>query len=403
MITDISFKNYKLFKEKQTLVLKPITILIGKNNTGKSAVLKLLPLLESSLSNRFDNPINLKNNDVVIAELPKDLIYGQSNKELEFELKQLNRKGESEFLKVGLYVDKDEFKISQWNCNNILDLEKLDEDNYLDKKTDKIQKNKFQGLNLQSIELKDELLPLPKFNINVDYIGGVRKKAESLYPYNAKMFDKSGVDGLNLYNYLIEDSQTTNKKYFNLISTWVKEKFEGWELRVEYDGYRKDLPARIYLEKDSLKVNLAQTGMGISQILPLIIRAYKPCDEETIIILEEPEAHLHPYAHAQIAQLFFESLGIDQNKKYLIETHSKNFLLRFRRLIAEGKLKSEDLNIYYVDYDEDQNFSELQLIVTDELGKVNWWPDVFGETLEETTAIRTAQIDKAKTDKGNVD
>ncbi|CAH0195561.1 DUF3696 domain-containing protein [Chryseobacterium sp. Bi04] len=400
MITDISFKNYKLFKEQQTLVLKPLTILIGKNNTGKSALLKLLPLLEGSLSTRFDHPIDLNNNEVSLGEFPKDLIYGQSNKELEFEIKQLNWKNENEFLKVGLYVQDDEFKISQWNCNNIIDLEldSADNNSYLNKKTSKVINAKFQGFNLKSMEYNDELLQLPKFSLNSDYIGGIRQKAETYYTFNNIITEKSAADGSNLYNFLIEDSQTTNKKYFTLVSNWLKEKFEGWELRIEYDGYRKDLPARIFLEKDTLKVNLSQTGMGISQILPLIIRAYKPCSKETVIVLEEPEAHLHPYAHAQIAQLFFESVDLDKNKKYLIETHSQNFVLRLRRLVAEGKLRPDDLNIYYVDYDEDQNFSELKPIVIDEFGKVDWWPDVFGETLQEASAIRTAQIDK-----GNVD
>ncbi len=76
--------------------------------------------------------------------------------------------------------------------------------------------------------------------------------------------------------------------------------------------------------------------MGISQVLPLIIRAYKPCEKETCIIIEEPESHLHPYAHAQLAQLYFDSLALDRNKKYLFETHSQNFVLRMRRLVAEG-------------------------------------------------------------------
>jgi predicted ATPase len=49
MINKISFKNFKIFKEKQTLEIKPITVLIGKNNTGKSAILKLPVLVSSSL------------------------------------------------------------------------------------------------------------------------------------------------------------------------------------------------------------------------------------------------------------------------------------------------------------------------------------------------------------------
>ena len=66
--------------------------------------------------------------------------------------------------------------------------------------------------------------------------------------------------------------------------------------------------------------------MGISQSLPLIIRAFRPSSEESLIIIEEPESHLHPYAHSQLAQLFAESIKEDTNKRYLIETHSQNFI-----------------------------------------------------------------------------
>ena len=150
-----------------------------------------------------------------------------------------------------------------------------------------------------------------------------------------------------------------------------------------------------YLEKGNLKINISQVGMGISQVLPLIIRAYKPCDSETLIIVEEPESHLHPYAHAEVAQLFCDSLSIDKNKKYLIETHSQNFVLRIRRLIAEKKLNPNDLALYYVDFNEENNESELKRIIVSDTGKVDFWPEgIFSESLEETIGIRTAQIEK---------
>lgn len=187
---------------------------------------------------------------------------------------------------------------------------------------------------------------------------------------------------------------STDKKYFSQISNFIKNKFEGWELSIEVDGGRKDKPAIIYLENKNLKINVSQVGMGISQVLPLIIRAYKPCDAKTLIIVEEPESHLHPFAHAQIAQLFFDSLLIDKNKKYLIETHSQNFVLRLRRLIAEGKLVPDDLALYYVDFNEENNESELKRIIIDENGNVDYWPEgIFSESLDETIGIRTAQID----------
>ena len=181
--------------------------------------------------------------------------------------------------------------------------------------------------------------------------------------------------------------------YINPDVEGLKEKFENWELSIDVDGYKKEIPAIIELINKDLKINISQTGMGISQVLPLIIRAFKPCKEETLVIIEEPESHLHPYAHAQVAQLFFESLLIDKNKKYLIETHSQNFVLRMRRLVAEGKIKPDDLAIYYVDFDEEKNESSIERINVDTSGGVDKWPhNVFGEAVIEARAIMNANI-----------
>lgn len=406
MINKISFKNYKLFKEKQTLELRPITILIGKNNSGKSAVLKLSTLIEGALNEKSDNVFKLENEGVKIANEYRDIVYGRGKSALELEIFQEKYlSNELDFLSTKIYIEADlsnsnEPIIESWNCNNIFDLLKSEEDYYQNEKTNTFHETHFEGINLKSIEFlgdlqKEMFTELPLFKITTDFIGAIRQEAKQNYPYSSNIPEKSAIDGSNLYQFLIEDYLTTDKKYFNKVSNWIIEKFEGWELKIDVDGYKKEIPAIIELEKSNLKINISQTGMGISQVLPLIIRAFRPCKEETLVIIEEPESHLHPYAHAQVAQLFFESLETDVNKKYLIETHSQNFVLRMRRLVAEGKLKSEDLAIYYVDFDEDKNESSLERIFVDELGKVSFWPEgIFGETLTETIGIRTAQIER---------
>ena len=80
MINKISFKNYKLFKEKQTLELKPITILIGKNNSGKSAVLKLPVMISGSLSGDFDEALQLDYKGVSLGSEFRDLVYNREIK-----------------------------------------------------------------------------------------------------------------------------------------------------------------------------------------------------------------------------------------------------------------------------------------------------------------------------------
>mgnify|MGYP005992301479 CR=1 FL=1 len=402
MIEKIKFKNYKVFKKEQELDIKPFTIIIGKNNTGKSAVLKLPTLIEGTLNSEDTSVVfNLENKGIVLANDYRDLIYGKQFKAIEVDLYQReNIELRFDNLKTEIFIDSKSQKpvIDTWNINDIYDLIRIEGNTYLDKLSDKEFKVWFHGITLDKVQPLEhdasvDDLDLPKFNLNTDYIGALRQKARNNYEITSSKFEYSNFDGRNLYDFLINDSQTTDKKYFNLVSNWLRDKFEGWELNIIMDGYQKSIPAIIELIKDNLKINLVQTGIGISQILPLIIRAYKPCEEKTLIIIEEPESHLHPYAHAQIAQLLVDSIEEDKNKKYLIETHSLNFVLRARRLVAEGKLSKDDIVIYYTDFDEELNESNLRRIDVDRNGGVEWWPTgVFGETSNESRAIYNAQL-----------
>jgi predicted ATPase len=118
-----------------------------------------------------------------------------------------------------------------------------------------------------------------------------------------------------------------------------------------------------------------------------------PVEESNLIIIEEPETHLHPAAHGNLAERFVDSYLEDKNRSYLIETHSQNFVLRMRRLVAEGKMKPEQIAIYYVDFDYEQNISNLEDIVVHEDGSVEKWPEgVFGEAVIEARAIMNANI-----------
>lgn len=401
MINQVSFKNYKIFKDKQTIKLKPITILIGKNNTGKSAVLKLMTLIEGGLSGQNNKVFELNNDDVIIGNEFKDLIHGKFSRSLELEFIQKNQEIES-YLKASVVVDSDrdipiienwglkekdeegelKDKINLYRVNNLTYLNEIDDTEY---------NCFFHGIWLNTYLNKETDLSGDYYQqpfLNTDFIGAIREKAKLDYRLNSES-EKSGIDGKYLYNFLIRDYLTTEKVYFNKISQWISEKFEGWNLYIDVDSE----PYHIRLRKGSLDIDLTESGMGISQSLPLIARAFRPCSEETLIIVEEPESHLHPYAHSQIAQLFAESIKEDRNKKYLIETHSQNFILRLRRLIAEGFLNENDLGIYYVDFNEEKNESNLVEVEIDEGGGVKWWPEgIFGETIIETRAIYNAQL-----------
>ncbi|MGK0289661.1 MAG: putative ATPase [bacterium] len=373
MINKIKFKNYKLFKHQQTLELKPITVLIGKNSSGKSAVLKLPTLIENSLSGDFEEPLLLTNHQIELGGEFRDLIYGRKYGQLEISLEDDSNQLE---VIIGSDTPINDPAIFSWKLNDV------DED--------VLPKENFKGFWETSKKIEN-------FSLNINYISSYREGLKRYFEKSNKAYEHVGIKGENVYSILIKDALTTPKELIKQVSKFYQKNFEGWNIRVNQDNAP---PYQIELEKDHLRVNLKEVGLGMIHALPLVVQSLMPAKEETLIIVEEPELHLHPAAHGNLAQLFAES-SKGKNKRYLIETHSQNFVLRLRRLIAEGSLDQEDVVIYYVDFDEETTASTLVRINIDELGKPRnemgeiYWPkNIFSETLDETSAIRAAQIDQ---------
>ena len=87
--------------------------------------------------------------------------------------------------------------------------------------------------------------------------------------------------------------------------------------------------------KDGPEVRLTDIGFGVSQVLPVLILCYY-VPEGSILILEQPEAHLHPKVQSELADLLIE---VVQNRKLqiILESHSENLIVRLMRRIAEEK------------------------------------------------------------------
>ncbi len=388
MITKISFSNFKLFKEKQELLLKPITVLIGKNNSGKTAVLKLPTMISGSLSGVFNDAIKI--NDVVkTGSEYRDLVYNRELKPgdtLDLELsnnidnnisKQLN-------VKIELPLDeiKDKPKVREWEYF---------EKNQLVRKKDKT--DSFKGFVNNSF-------PLEGMNLHFDYIEALREKPQEEYSFDNSEINKIGLKGENAYQILIEDKVLGTSEILKEVSNWYKENFENWSIEISEDQVYNSSKVKFTfsLSNNIIKpINIINTGQGISQALPLITRSYMKDEEPVLIIVEEPESHLHPAAHGNLAQRFVESVVEDENKSYLIETHSKNFILRLQALIAnpDYDFNNDDVAIYYVDYNEKKQTSNLEKLKIDQDGEIEKWPeDVFSESYRELLLLKENQSKK---------
>ena len=135
----------------------------------------------------------------------------------------------------------------------------------------------------------------------------------------------------------------------------------------------------------------------LPQALPLVVRASVTDRPESIIVLEQPELHLHPAAHADLAELFAKSAK-QNDQTFIVETHSENIILRLRKLIVENDFgfTPDDLIIYWIE-DAETKGKELREITVDENGVLSDWPEgVFNESLKEILEMQNAIKRKQK-------
>ena len=139
-------------------------------------------------------------------------------------------------------------------------------------------------------------------------------------------------------------------------------------------------------QRTSTVVTHRDVGIGISQVLPVLVMAYG--SQGKLLAMEQPEIHLHPALQAELADVFIEAaLGPRQNT-FILETHSEHLILRLMRRIREGKVSSDDIGVVFVEpLARGSRFLDLRI---DEEGDfIDDWPGgFFEESLHEKFAGR---------------
>lgn len=170
---------------------------------------------------------------------------------------------------------------------------------------------------------------------------------------------------------------------------WYEQHMEGWRLSINKDG--DSFRLRI-ARNTALSTNLAHGGEGLQQVLPIVVhQLWRQHEAPTdfLDIIEQPELHLHAAAQAPLADLFIAT-ALKGRGQLIVETHSEPILLRVQRRVAEGRLSPDLIAIYFVSMTEDG--ARLRRIALNESGEVDWWPaGVFEEDFREVAAIRRAQ------------
>lgn len=369
MITNIKFKNYKAFSNLEELELRPVTLIIGKNSSGKSSILKLIALLASMVNDNFWLP-SLKVNDIVLGGSYQDLFHNGSMADLNLEVKLSN--GSS--IAVNYFIDDSVIKIYSYTCQKngkiLCQVQKESRDDNLEERLCSfISGNNLVGDN-QSI---------------LDYLGPIRRMAPENIRFHG--FSKGcsvGYDGTGTYDILL-NSSIKGDECFKKVSSWMEQYLEGQKLCFSNTSNNSG-NYTLWVKRKGAEVNIAEVGQGVAQVLPIVTLAAIAVSN-SINIIEQPELHLHPAAHANVAELIGRSAKNHHNV-FVVESHSKNLLLGFQKMIVNKDVPftSDDIAIYYVKDTDDG--STLQRIHVDEKGEFDDWPQgVFSESFELTREI----------------
>lgn len=153
------------------------------------------------------------------------------------------------------------------------------------------------------------------------------------------------------------------------------------------DGVERDRLDSFVLidQRTNTGVTHRDVGIGISQVLPVLVMAYG--SRGKLLAMEQPEIHLHPALQAELGDVFIEAALGERKNTFILETHSEHLILRLMRRMRETYQRKEtgvppvtpaDVSVLYVEPDGTRSI--VREMPLNELGElVKSWPGGFFE------------------------
>lgn len=153
---------------------------------------------------------------------------------------------------------------------------------------------------------------------------------------------------------------------------------------------------RIIVVQNNVNLEITDVGFGISQVLPILVQAYLS-PNGSLVIMEQPEIHLHPNMQAWLADALI-NISINEDKFFIIETHSESIIRRIRRRIAEEDhpLNNDDVAIYNVQRNELNSSAELEFLSINENGDIKWPKGFLDVEMDDMLSIQYSKMNRIK-------
>lgn len=224
---------------------------------------------------------------------------------------------------------------------------------------------------------------LLRFLHSISYLGPLRSLPRRTYRIGAESPEEVGISGEHAPELLFRHA---DQSHANAVNIWLQRLGYG---KLQFDAVGSEYFQAQLVDTSGLVVNLADTGVGLSQVIPLLVQGALS-EPGSTMISQQPEIHLNPAQQSLVADFLISRAN--DGVRVLVETHSEHVLMRLRRRIAEGVIDAEDVSIVYVE--ATGSGSSLREVPVGEMGEItrqDWPIGFFEDQLEESFALAAAQ------------
>ena len=403
MIIEISLQNFKIFKDKTTFPLRQLNLLTGVNGGGKSTLLQSLLLMRQSIEHDERTTNIIFNGSCVELGTFMDMKNLETPRkeaivfEFKVSLNQSNKKWEGE-IKYILNPSKLEDALATSIAKIIIKKPESNESQINPITDANIILNNLTPIRILEYEYDANMFYTDTYNtydnaINFHKIHYIAADRIGPKPYYEKTtlgkFPNVGPRGEHTANilYRFEDELVNDKLYLGKDAKTLMQQTEEW-LKKILGGAKLELKGK---EREHTVLNLlfntedsegryrpSNVGFGYTYILPIVVSGLIAKSGE-ILIVENPEAHLHPKAQSELTK--FLALVASCGVQVFIESHSEHVLnaIRVATLQKEINIKNDEVSVLYFQNDKKEPFVHLEI---DEKGKIDNWVDGFFDQQE---------------------
>lgn len=359
MFDRISLSHFKCFVEEQSVDLARINVFYGKNGRGKSTVAQAFMLLGQAIRDGEVNYLPMNGSMVRLGMFKDVLSHGVEDGlfTISFHLKD-----QSDDLVFAYGIDNGKPSVGK--------LKRLEADgkNLMDVKTS-------SDGDVGNVHRESSLSAISGFSgyenfRNIYFVSANRRGQNNSELRNDIGVRVLGADGENVINLLLSHGEDFRKEVCSALSVIL----DGATLQVKETDTREYVDLFLDSKDGGGCFRPVNVGFGYSYVLPIIVDALV-VPEDSLLIVENPEAHLFPAAQSRLME-FLIGMSKKRSLQLMVESHSDHVVNGVRIAVRKNALCTGDVLVNYFDRDDKGNVS-VQAIHVDRNGEMDDCPEDF--------------------------